>query len=167
MPASGAEGPGSLGGCTDTWTGAAGDRDYTNPSNWSGQRAPGDGDFACIRPGSVVNAIRAPLERAAGLINEGTLCVDVPVGKLAADIYNGPPPGQPILPQLPGTTDPAPPDCPGGTQLIMQGAREGNGTPAPGTPTTPPPVTPSTPTTPRPATPAPSTPATGPTQIVD
>lgn len=106
-PASAAHGPGSLGGCTDRWTGAAADRDYGNPGNWSGGRAPGAGDFGCIQPGAVVNVTRAPLEPAAGLITEGTLCLDVPVQTLAQSIYNGPPPGQPALPQIPGTTDPA------------------------------------------------------------
>lgn len=138
-PAAAAQGPGSLGGCTDTWTGAAGDRVYTNPGNWSGGRTPGVGDFGCIQPGAVVNVTRAPLEAAAGLISEGTLCLDVPVQKLAINIYNGPPPGQPALPQMPGTTDPAPADCPAGTQLMMQGVPNANHnepSPTPKTPTT-------------------------------
>jgi hypothetical protein len=154
LPASSARGPGSLGGCTDTWTGAAGDRQYTNPSNWSGGRAPGAGDFGCIQPGAVVNASKAPLEPAAGLISEGTLCLDVPVQRLALNIYNGPPPGQAALPQLPGTTDPAPADCPAGTQLMMQGVPDANlNEPSPA------------PTTTAPATPA--SPATPATQLVD
>jgi hypothetical protein len=138
LPASAAQGPGSLGGCTDTWTGAAGDHAYTNPGNWSGRRAPGEGDFGCIQPGAVVDVHQAPLEPAAGLISEGTLCLDIPVQALAMNIYNGPPPGQPALPQLPGTTDPAPPDCPAGTQLIMQGVPDANhNEPSPSVPTAP------------------------------
>src|SRR5262249_18734942 len=133
LPASQAQGPGSLGGCTDTWTGATGDRQDHTPGNWSGGRAPGAGDFGCIQPGAVVDASRAPLEPAAGLISEGTLCLDVPVQKLATSIYNGPPPGQASLPQLPGTTDPAPADCPAGTQLMMQGVPDANhNEPSPG-----------------------------------
>ncbi|MGZ4299420.1 MAG: hypothetical protein ACXVVK_20475, partial [Solirubrobacteraceae bacterium] len=89
LQASSLHGPGSLGGCTDTWTGAAGDHDYTNPANWSGGRAPGDGDFGCIRPGSLVNVNRRPLERASGLVIEGTLCANVDAFALAANIYNG------------------------------------------------------------------------------
>ena len=151
LPASAARGPGSLGGCTDTWTGAARDRDYGNPDNWSGGRPPGDGDFGCIRPGAVVDVHRAPLERAAGLINEGTLCVDVAPGSLAVDLYNGAPPGQGTLPQMPGTTDPAPAACPSGTHVVMQGAIDAGkagavprapsppptGSPPSGSPTTP------------------------------
>ena len=167
LPAAAAQGPGSLGGCTDTWTGAAGDHDYGNPGNWSGRRTPGDGDFGCIPPGAVVDVNRVPLERAAGLINEGTLCVDVAPGKLAVDLYNGAPPGQTALPAMPGTTDPAPADCPSDTQVIMQGSDEagagGASSPAPSPPTTvaPPsaPRSPASPTTTSPAAPAPSTPA--------
>ena len=168
MPASAARGPGSLGGCTDTWTGAAGDREYTNPGNWSGARAPGAGDFGCIQPGAVVNATKAPLEPAAGLISEGTLCLDVPVQQLALNIYNGPPPGQPALPQLPGTTDPAPADCPAGTQLMMQGVPDANhNEPSPAQ--SPPASAAPAPTTTAPATPTtPTTPTTAPaTQLVD
>jgi hypothetical protein len=124
LPATSAQGPGSLGGCTDTWTGAGGDHDYTNARDWSGGRAPGRGDFGCIRPGSLVEVHRAPLEQAAGLIIEGTLCVDVPAEVLAVDIYNGAPPGQPMLPAVPGTTDLAPP-CPPGTEVSMQGSTPG------------------------------------------
>jgi hypothetical protein len=162
LPAFEARGSGSLGGCTDTWTGAAGDRSYTNPANWSGARAPGAGDFGCIQPGAVVNATKVPLEPAAGLVSEGTLCLDVPVQKLAPNIYNGPPPGQPALPQLPGTTDPAPADCPAGTQLMMQGVPDANhNEPAPSAPSAPSaPTTPSAPSTP--ATPSPPA-----TQLVD
>jgi len=147
LPASAARGPGSLGGCTDTWTGAAGDRDYGNPTNWSGGRTPGDGDFGCIRPGAVVEVRRVPLERAAGLINEGTLCVDVAVGSLAIDLYNGAPPGQGALPRMPGTTEPAPADCPAHTKLVMQGAKQiAPASPIPSLPTTPSPSPPTTPT---------------------
>ena len=152
LPASSAEGPGSLGGCTDTWTGAGGDHAYTDARDWSGGRAPGHGDFGCIRPGSLVEVRRAPLEQAAGLIIEGTLCVNVPAGVLAVNIYNGAPPGQPMLPALPGTTDPAPP-CPAGTQISMQGSTPGtqagspSATPRAPSPQTQPPPAQGTPTT--------------------
>jgi hypothetical protein len=145
LPASSAQGPGSLGGCTDTWTGGGGDHDYTDARDWSGGRAPGHGDFGCIRPGSLVEVRRAPLEQAAGLIIEGTLCVNVPAGALAANIYNGAPPGQPMLPALPGTTDPAPP-CPAGTKISMQGSTP-SAIPSAPSPQTQPPPAPGTPNT--------------------
>lgn len=143
--ASSLHGAASLGGCTDTWTGASGDHDYANPSNWSGGRAPGDGDFGCIRPGSLVNVNRPPLEQAAGLIIEGTLCANVNAFTLAVHIYNGAPSGTRVLPPLPGSTDAAPP-CPPGTQMSFQGSDP------PGGPHT-------TPAAPAPAAPQPSSPA--------
>ena len=161
LQASSLHGPGSLGGCTDTWTGAAGDHDYTNPANWSGGRAPGDGDFGCIHPGSLVNVNRRPLERAAGLVIEGTLCANVDAFALAANIYNGAPPGQRLLPQLPGTIDAAPP-CPPGTQASFQGSDPARGTQS--APAAPAPA-PSQPAAPIPARPKPA--PAGSSEIVD
>jgi hypothetical protein len=161
VPASSLNGAGSPGGCTDTWTGASGDHDYTNPSNWSGGRAPGDGDFGCIRPGSLVRVDRSPLERAAGLIVEGTLCANVNAFALAVHIYNGAPPGQSLLPQLPGTITAAPP-CPPGTQMSFQGSDPGGATQT--APTAPAPAAPQ-PSAPAPARPKP--PAAAGSDIVD
>jgi hypothetical protein len=86
----------------------------------------------------------------------------VPAGVLAVNIYNGAPPGQPMLPALPGTTDPAP-QCPAGTKISMQGSTpEARGGSTPPTPSAP---SPQTQSTPAPGTP---TPASDPTRgLVD
>jgi hypothetical protein len=87
-------------GCTDTWTGAVGDSDFTDPANWSTDLVPGLADTACLPPGSFVVVRRMPQQPALTLLSEGTLCVGVNPGNVARVIDGGPPPGQKLLPAL-------------------------------------------------------------------
>lgn len=87
-------------GCTDTWTGAIGDSDYTDPADWSTDLVPGLADTACLPPGSFVVVRRMPQQPALTLLSEGTLCVGVNPGNVARFIEGGPPPGQRLLPAL-------------------------------------------------------------------
>jgi hypothetical protein len=157
------EGPTSRGGCTDTWTGKAGDAEYETAANWSAGRVPTKGDFACIRPGSLVKVSSAPIEPATSLLIEGTLCMLGDPSELALSIYNGAPPGQRPLPPLPGSTSLAPP-CPPGTGLSFQGSSQSGSNASPsrpgpaGQPAQPAPQTPST-SQPAPSEPSPSHPS--------
>ena len=97
----------NLPGCTDTWTGSAGDSDYTNAANWSRQAIPAPSDNACLPPGSVVVVRRAPPQAATSLLNEGTLCLGISPGALARSLTNGSPNGHRSLAVLADLSSPA------------------------------------------------------------
>lgn len=52
--AAGFAGPARAASCTDTWTGAAGDNDWSHAANWSKGAVPGPGDRACLGAGTSV-----------------------------------------------------------------------------------------------------------------
>jgi hypothetical protein len=127
-------------GCTDTWTGNAGDSNYTNPANWSTNSVPGMSDAACVPPGSYAVVGSAPQQPANSLLIEGTLCLKISPGPLARSIFNGISHGEKPLPELANPSNAA---CPAGTMLSFQGTPSlnlGGGSSTTGNPGSPPPA---------------------------
>jgi len=125
---------GSGAGCTEWWTGATGDANYSNPGNWSHNRVPNSSDVACIRPGALVEITTTPPQMPATLINEGTLCLEAAVTTFGT-LDQGAPPGQAPFPPMPGVV--ATPQCPS-SQGHPPGGSSPQPGPAPATPTPPP-----------------------------